>query len=115
MDYYSARLHLIALVDDGKARKTHLWDEIVITFRARDSTHALSRALRIGRSHETEYLNGDKQKVRWKLVEIETLDVVGKRIDGAEVASRLSHRKSEKPLRFSTRFHPAKSRPSESF
>ena len=115
MDFYSARLHFVALVDNGTPRKTNLWDEIVVTFRARDREHAFSKALRIGRSHEHEYLNPDEQNVCWKFVEVETLDVVGKRIDGAEVASRLSHRKSKKPLRFTARFHPEKSRPSESF
>ncbi|MBX9580059.1 MAG: DUF4288 domain-containing protein [Gemmataceae bacterium] len=115
MNFYSARLLLIILVDDPRPRKTHTWDEIVITFRARDFDHAFSRALAIGRSHETEYLNFQGRKVRWALVEVVTLDLVGRRIDGREVASRLHPRRSKSPIPFDTRFRPEASKPGQSF
>jgi hypothetical protein len=115
MNFYSARLLLVILVDDGKPRKTNNWDEIVVTFRARDLAHAFTRALEIGRSHEVEYQNINEQRVRWALVEIETLDLVGRRLDGAEVASRLKSRRSRSPIPFSRRFHPEKSQPAQSF
>jgi hypothetical protein len=38
VNFYSARLLLVILVDDGRPRKTQTWDEIVVTFRARTST-----------------------------------------------------------------------------
>jgi hypothetical protein len=115
VNFYSARLSFVVLVDDGQPRKTHTWDEIVVVFRARDFDHAFSRALEIGRSHETEYLNCDQQRVRWALVEVENLDFVGKRVDGAEVASRLSRRRSKKEIPFDAQFHPEESHPSQSF
>jgi hypothetical protein len=115
MNFYSARLSLVILVDDGKPRKTNTWDEIVVTFRARDFDHAFARALEIGRSHEIEYRNVYKQRVRWGLVEIETLDRVGRRLDGAEVASRLKPRRSKTPIPFSRKFRPEKSDPGQSF
>ena len=115
MNFYSARLLLIILVDDGRPRKTHTWDEIVVTFRARDFAHAFRRALEIGRSHETEYVNGDDQQVRWVLVEVTTLDHVGKRVDGAEVASRLFSRRSKTAIPFDMEFQPEDSTPSQSF
>jgi hypothetical protein len=115
VNFYSARLSLVILVDDGKPRKTNTWDEIVITFRARDFDHAFDRALEIGRSHEAEYRNAYDQRVRWALVEVETLDRVGRRLDGAEVASRLKSRRSKKAIPFGTRFHPEKSEPGQSF
>jgi hypothetical protein len=115
VNLYSARLLFVVVVDDRRPRKTHTWDEIVLIFRARDFDHAFSRALEIGRSHETEYLNCDQQKVRWALVEVENLDFVGKRADGAEVASRLSRRRSKRAIPFGKKFQPEKSKPSQSF
>ena len=115
MNFYSAGLLFVLLVDDGRPRKTHLWYEIVVAFRARDFDHAFSRALEIGRSHETQYLNCDGQQVRWALVEVMTLDHVGKRIDGAEVASRLVRRRSKAAIPFGTEFKPQDSTPSGTF
>jgi hypothetical protein len=46
VDFYSARLLLVILVDDRKPRKTNTWDEIVVTFRARDLDHAFTRLCR---------------------------------------------------------------------
>ena len=115
MDFYSARLSLVVLVDDGRPRKTHTWDEVVIVFRAKDFTHAFRRALEIGRTHETEYFNCRGQKVRWALVEVENVDRVGRRVDAAEVASRLSRRRSKEVIPFDTVFRPADSEPGQSF
>jgi hypothetical protein len=113
--FYSARLILIILVDDGQPRKTHTWDEIVVTFRARNFDHAFVRALEIGRSHEVAYRNAHGQRVRWALVEIENLDRIGRRLDATEVASRLKPRRSKTTIPFSRRFHPEKSKPAQSF
>jgi hypothetical protein len=115
VNFYSARLLFVVLVDDGLPRKTHTWDESVVIFRARDFDHAFTRALEIGRSHETEYLNRHSRMVRWALVGIENLDFVGKRVDGAEVASRLNRRRSKQSIPFATKFRPQASKPSQSF
>jgi len=115
VNFYSARLLIVALVDDGRPRKTHLWDESIVVFRARDFDHAFERALEIGRSHETEYLNGDQQMLRWVLVKIENVNLVGKKVDGAEVASSLNYRRSKEPIPFATVFRPEASKPDESF
>jgi hypothetical protein len=115
VSFYSARLLFVVLVDDGRPRKTHTWDEIVVVFRARDFIHAFSRALEIGRSHETEYLNCDQHKVRWALVEVENVDIIGKRVEGSEVASRLRRRRSKEAIPFGKQFHPEDSEPSQSF
>ena len=115
MTFYSARLLFVILIDDGKPRKRHDWDEIVVVFRARDFGQAFERALEIGRSQETEYLNYQQHKVRWAFAEVATLDIVGKRVDGVEVASRLFSHQSKEPIPFNTQFHPENSRPSQSF
>lgn len=52
MDFYSARLLFIILIDDGKLKRRHDYNESVILFRARDFDHAFERALEIGKSRE---------------------------------------------------------------
>ena len=115
MNFYSARLLFVCLVENGRPRKTHTWDESIAVFRARNFDHALVRALEIGRSHETEYLNYRQQRVRWALVKVENVDRVGKQVDGQEVASRLSRRQSKEAIPFGTQFQPEASEPSQSF
>jgi hypothetical protein len=114
VDFYSARLQFVVLVE-GQRHKTNLWDESIVAFRARDYGHAFQRALEIGRSHETEYLNMQGRKVRWALVKVETLDHVGRRVDGQEVASRLDRRRSKEVIPFNRRFRPEAEEPSQSF
>jgi hypothetical protein len=48
------------------------------------------------------------------LVEIENLDRIGRRLDATEVASRLKPRRSKTTIPFSRRFHPEKSKPTQS-
>jgi len=114
MKFYSARLLYIILVD-GRARRRNDYDETVVLFRARDFAHAFARALELGRAAETQYVNVHGQAVRWALVEVVTLDCVGPRVEGREVASRLHARTAPKPVPFKTRFRPERSRPSQSF
>ena len=115
MEFYSARLLFIILVGDGRAKKKNDYDESVIVFRARDFDHAFERALEIGKAQETTYKNGKEQNVRWALVEITNLDHVGRKVDGAEVASKLHSRTSAKPISPKQRFHPEKSESNQSF
>ena len=113
--FFSARLLLIILVDDGKLRKRNHYDESTFIFRARDFEGALKRALSLGKAREVTYENSRGQAVRWAFVSVLTLDVVGRKIDGAEVSSRLHYRVSRRPVAYRTRFHPEKSTPSKSF
>jgi hypothetical protein len=115
MEFFSARLLYIILVDDGRPRKRNHYDEVVIVFRARDFNSAFTQALKLGRAEETKYLNDRKQTVRWALVKILNLDWVGKKIDGKEVASVLHYRISKTPITPTTRFHPEKSKPEGGF
>jgi hypothetical protein len=111
MEFFSARLLYIILVDDGRPKKRNHYDETVIIFRARDFNSAFKRALQLGRAQETKYLNHRKQTVRWVLVKIINLDCVGKKIDGKEVASYLHYHTSKTPIAPTTRFYPEKLKP----
>jgi hypothetical protein len=115
MDFYSARLLFIVLVDDGRPRKKNMFDETVIVFRARHRTDAMKRALKIGRSHETEYKNENGNRVRWALVEVVNLDWIGRKADGQEVASHLHYRRSKRPIAFDKKFHPEASELTDTF
>ncbi|HKW11873.1 MAG TPA: DUF4288 domain-containing protein [Gemmatimonadaceae bacterium] len=114
MKFYSARLLYIILID-RQPRRRNEHDETVVLFRARDFEHAFTRALELGRAAETQYLNAYGQAVRWALVEVVTLDCVGGRVDGREVASKLHARTASKPVAFNSRFRPERSRPNSSF
>ena len=115
MDFYSARLLHIILVDNGRPRRRNDHDETVVVFRARDFDHAFERALELGQAAETRYLNAAGQTVRWALVQVLTVDHVGPRLNGKEVASKLHIRVAAKPVAFRTRFRPERSRPTQSF
>ncbi len=115
MDFYSARLLFMILVDDGKPKKKNSYDESIVVFRAKDYNHALERALEIGKEKETNYKNHKNQKVRWAFVEIMNLDWVGRKVDGKEVASCLHYRVSKEPVSPNRRFRPERSKPEGSF
>jgi hypothetical protein len=115
MNFYSARLLFVCLVDDGKPKKKNMYDDSVVAFRAQDFDDAFRRAVEIGKAREHSYLSPDGHKVRWALVEILNLDWVGRKIDGAEVASKLHYRVSAKRINPKAKFHPEKSKPDGSF
>src|SRR4051812_32108221 len=106
MDYYSSRLLYVILIDDGRPRRRNHYDESIILFRARDFQHALARALELGLAAEHHYKNRKGHSVRWALVEVSTLDQIGRQLDGREVSSRLHDRISPAPIRFGSRFRP---------
>lgn len=109
MDYYSTRLLIVCLVDDGKPRKSNTCDHPFFIFRARNYVHAFERALRLGKQHEHRYKNIKGQWVRWAFVEVEDVKHLGKELDGLEVGSVLDVHRSRKPIPFNKRFSPKKS------
>jgi hypothetical protein len=110
MDYYSARLLIVCLVDDGRPRKHNTCDYPFLVFRARDDRHAFQRALDLGKQQETRYLNGKGQWVRWAFVQVENIKRLGLTLDGREVGSLLDVMRSDHPIPFRKRFSPKKSK-----
>ena len=111
MAYYSARLIFIVLIDSARARRRNLHDESVVVVRATDFRQAFRKALKVGRSMQTQYKNKWGQKVRWALEAVDTIVQIGSITDGTEISSRLHDRVSSRPVRFGTRFSPEKSCP----
>jgi len=111
MDYYSARLFVLCLVDDGKPRKRNTCDYPFVVFRARGFPQAFARALALGREQETTYANGKGQSVRWVFVRVEEIKRLGRDLDGREVGSLLDVFRSDAPIPFRRRFRPEKYQP----
>jgi len=109
VDYYSARLLVVILINDGKPKKKNRYDESIIVFKAKDYNHAFERALEIGRTQETTYKNSigeNGQDVRWALVAVTEIRCIGKKIDGVEVISKLHYATSENPVPSDYDFNP---------
>lgn len=114
MRFFSACLRFAVLVDDGRPRRRNTWCDSIVTFRARDWEHARDRALELGRKQETTYENRLGETVRWALVGVETVDMVGRRLDGVEVWSRMYTRVAREPVSPRKRFRPEASEPASS-
>jgi hypothetical protein len=108
--YYSAKLLVVCLVDDGTPRQRNTCDCQHVVVRARDYEDAFARALAIGKREETRYKNAKGRWVRWALVEIQSLKCLGRSIDGQEVGSFLHERRFDRPVPFKRRFNPKRSR-----
>jgi Domain of unknown function (DUF4288) len=94
--WFSAKLRVLCLIE-GHDEVTQ--DEVVHIFRATDFEAAFHRALDLGRSHETDYPNGDGKIVRWRFERVVTLDQISAAdLDGAEVYSEMSDVESPRVL-----------------
>lgn len=113
MDYYSARLVTVILVDDGKPKKRNLYDESIVVFKAKSYDHAFERALALGKEQELIYKNFREQDVRWAFVEVAEVRCIGQKIDGVEIISKMFDKISKSPIAFSHEFKPEEQKPHE--
>jgi hypothetical protein len=111
MNYFSARLLMVCLVDDDKPITRNLCDYPFFLFRARDHSHAFKRSLEFGKQQETRYKNDRGQWVRWAFVRVEHITRLGRSLDGVEVGSLLDFLKTKRPISFKKRFSPQRSKP----
>lgn len=110
--WYSACLRFVVLVEGHGAQ--HYNDQVRLV-RAASFEDAFRRAVEVGTSAEQTYLNGDRERVRWALKEILTLDVLSSRLaDGAEVFSWMPEIEAkDRTLLWDATFDPAHSNPSQ--
>jgi hypothetical protein len=86
----------------------------VLLLRAGDYEAAFQRALALGRAREESYLNGDGQRVVWRLVEVISLDQLGSQIEeGMEVYSEPVELPKGASIAFGAEFAPEASRPTQ--
>jgi hypothetical protein len=83
--WFTAMAVYIVQIGDDLTVRTH---RNLYAFHASGFESAFEKALILARKEEEEFENGFGELVSWRLVEIETLDFVGKRIrDGWEIYS----------------------------
>lgn len=77
---------------------------------------AFQKALEIGKKQEDDYVNLDGQRVKLKLKEIISLDVIKQLSpDGTEVYSEPVWFKADEVIEFDAEFYPEKSEPTQTF
>jgi len=117
MPYYSARLHVVCVVDDsqGKSEDEYICDYPFVIFRASSFESAFERALALGMEREQVYKNEKGEDVRWALNAVETIWELGDEIDGIAVGSIMDVYKPEEAIDTATDFKPASKLPQFSF
>lgn len=117
MPYYSARVHIICLVDDPghHIEDGYLCDYAFFIFWAEDFIQAFERALSLGREQETSYQGSLGDPVRWAVNEVEEIRCLGEKRDifdaGIEVGSILDNYYPKEMIPFTTNFHPELKQP----
>ena len=110
MRWFSAKIRMVALVETVGAN--HYRDSVYLFKCHYDWDKALQKALAIGKNIEEEYSNMEEQKVKWRLKEIISLDVIQKLSpEGTEVYSQPIWLKDGEAIDFDTKLHPEKSQP----
>jgi len=109
--WFSSRIRLVVLIEGGPA--SHFADSIIL-FRAADFEDAFQRALVLGRKREQEYVGGEGKRVRWRLKEIVSLDIIdGDELDGVEIYSESADFRAGDQFAFETTFLPDESKPGQ--
>ncbi len=108
--WFSAKLRIVRMIDGPSVDK---FDDCVFVFRAADFATAFDRAIELGRARELEYLNGEQERVLWRLVEVLSLNLLAT----GEFGDVIDAYVETVPLRqadqvpFDTVFHPERSQP----
>jgi hypothetical protein len=113
LNFYSATLLFIILVDDGKPRKKNDYDESVVVFRSRSYQQAFQKALKIGHTMESEYQNKFNKRVRWAFIDVEKITFIGQSVNNQEVSSKLHSKITKFPIKYAHKFKPENSKPQE--
>src|SRR3954469_10548280 len=82
--WFSTKVRLLVLLEKQGATR---YADSVFLFRAGDFDEAFQRALALGRSQEEEFLGGEGERVRWRLKEVVSLDVLDDPLDVLEIYS----------------------------
>ena len=109
--WFSARVRLVLLIEGAGARG---YADSVFVFRAADFDDAFQRALALGRKQEQEYVGGEGKRVRRRLKEVISLDILrADDLDGAEVYSEPVDLAAGEASNFDQVFTPEASKPTQ--
>jgi hypothetical protein len=110
--WFSTKIRLACLI---VPKGLHSYMDSIFIFRCAGFEEAFLRALEIGKSRESRYMNSDQQLVEWKLKEIISLDIISSESleSGTEVYSEpVEPLPSEQTLSYGE-FHPENSKPTQ--
>ena len=111
MTWFSARVRLVCLIENEGA--TRYMDNVYV-FLGRDFDGAMQRAIDLGRSEEEEYMNKYGERVRWRLKEVISLDMIrSESLDGAEVYSEPVDLEPGEIIPFDQTFNPEDLEPTQ--
>lgn len=107
--WYAAKLRFVVLLETTGSENA---SDSVFLLRSDSFESAFTRALELGRAEETEYVGGTGERVRWRLKEIVSLDVLkATELDGIEVHSEFKPLKDDERYGFEHVFQPEASQP----
>jgi hypothetical protein len=110
-NWFSTKLRFAVMVEPDGA--SLLYDSVYL-LRAGDFSAAFEKAVSIGETAQQEYLNGDGQRVQWRLMEVISLDIIDSDdFDGREVYSEPIRLDEIKMIPFGTKFSPRASKPTQ--
>ena len=117
MAWFSTKVRLAILVEQAPHDSQFTESVYVFRIEERDDWAALwdqafQRALALGKQQEQEYRNDAGQRVRWRLQEIVSLDVIrSDDLDGAEIYAEPVSMRPADMVPFDTEFWPERSQP----
>lgn len=108
-NWYAAKLRFIVLLEMTGSEDA---SDSIYLLRSDSFEAAFARALKIGYDAETEYIGGTGERVRWRLKEIVTLDVLqAADLDGIEAHSQFIPLADAEHYDFDHMFQPEASQP----
>jgi|ERR1051326_862572 len=100
--WYAAKLRFVVLLETTGSENA---SDSVFLLRSDSFESAFTRALELGRAEETEYVGGTGERVRWRLKEIVSLDVLkATELDGSRFIPSSNRSKTTSATASSTCF-----------
>lgn len=87
MAWFSAKLLIVSLHDDGNPIEECVCDYPFVVFKAPDYEGAFTKAIELGKEQETSYKNAQGVTVRWAFASVEQIWDLGSDLNGKEVGS----------------------------
>ncbi len=103
MRWFSSKLRFVVL---SEKKGAEYFSDSTILFRAEDFDGAFRRALELGEEKQQEYVGGEGARIRWRLKEVLSLDVLPDDLDGAELHVESIDLPADEDFDFNATFAP---------
>ncbi|MGI9302314.1 MAG: DUF4288 domain-containing protein [Gammaproteobacteria bacterium] len=111
MQYFTARLVILVLADNGKPITECTRDSVIVLIHAPNRDAAFRKALELGKEQETEYENEAGELVRWVFKEVDMIWELGEELTEGEIASVPDKYVPDVPLESTVEFKPEAEEP----